>query len=189
MSLITNPFLRKLYDESVSQYEHAPKSFWTYLFKIKFPEEYFSYEQEKPASQKADPLRRVDGRLIYFEHSTMEIRVLCFHEAKKTFASDTDMQEVEGQAFEACATYCGNSHLTHVYALTTIGTLARLWKYSRGTGHLDPLFGSAGLMRREAYIDVDSEAAVEINRNFQLMKQFPPSRIATTVDSNVLVTV
>ncbi|OCL07913.1 hypothetical protein AOQ84DRAFT_341143 [Glonium stellatum] len=186
MSLITDNLRQQLYNEAVSNYEHASLSFWTYIFKVYFSETYFFYDREKPASEQADPLRRVDGQVKYFEEGSFRTRVLCFHEAKKTYASDDDMRVVEGQAFEACATYCGNSNLTHVFAITTIGTRARTWKYI--ANQLQPLSGSSGLLNRGAYIDANSTAASQISDSFNHMKQFPPSQIAGTGNSNIAVT-
>lgn len=57
--------------------------------------------------------------------------VFFFHEAKKAGQTDSQVHDVEGQAFEACGTYLqSNSQITHVYAVATIGTEARVWKYS-----------------------------------------------------------
>ncbi|KAF2189905.1 hypothetical protein K469DRAFT_659128 [Zopfia rhizophila CBS 207.26] len=179
MSLITNGFLRTLYNEAQSgTYEHTSISFWGYLLsKVYFAEDRFYVDAQKPASPN-DPLRRVDEQVKYFEHGTLKTRILCFHEGKKPGANTDDMRIVEGQAFEACATYCDSAGITHVYALTTIGIFARTWKYSHDTRKLTPHFGSAGLMNRAAYVDADSTHAAQLDQSFRHMKQFPPSEVA-----------
>jgi hypothetical protein len=179
MSLLTNAYLRVLYsDAQSSTYEHHSISFWGYLLsKVYFAEQFFYVDPQKPASPD-DPLRRVDEQVKYFENGTLKTRILCFHEGKKTEASANAVQSVEGQAFEACATYCqSNNNITHVYALTTIGTFARTWKYSHATKKLEPLFGSAGLLNLAAYVDADSSQATQLDKSFKHMKQFPPSAV------------
>ncbi|KAF2175339.1 hypothetical protein K469DRAFT_611132 [Zopfia rhizophila CBS 207.26] len=179
MSLVTTEFLRALYNEAQSgTYEHTSISFWGYLLsKVYFAEDHFYVDAQKPASPN-DPLRRVDEQVKYFEKGTLKTRILCFHEGKKPSANTDDMQVVEGQAFEACATYCDFAGINHVYALTTIGTLARTWKYSHGTRQLEPLFGSAGLLNRAAYVDADSAHASQLDQTFRHMKMIPPSEVA-----------
>ncbi|KAF2194754.1 hypothetical protein K469DRAFT_650693 [Zopfia rhizophila CBS 207.26] len=188
MSLITDPYLRTIYEEAKSVYEHAPMSFWTYFFNAHFPEKWFLYDREKPASEELDPARRVDAQLRYFEAGMKAIRVLCFHEAKKPNVPDSKMELVEGQAIEACATYCHNTHFTHVYAFTTIGTEARAWKYWREPGRVECLTDSMGTGVREAYIDVDSQEASKLLAALKHMKDYPPSRYAATAQSNVPAT-
>ncbi|KAF2185281.1 hypothetical protein K469DRAFT_708062 [Zopfia rhizophila CBS 207.26] len=166
MSLITNPYLRTIYEEAKSVYEHAPMSFWIYFFNAHFPEKWFLYNREKLASKELDPARRVDAQLRYFKAGMKAIRVLCFHEAKKPNVPDSKIELVEGQAIEAYATYCHNTHFTHVECLTD----------------------SMGTRVREAYIDVDSQEASKLLAVLKHMKDYPPSRYAATAQSNVPAT-
>jgi len=178
MSLLDgNVRLSRLYQiaQANSTDEHESQSFWNYyLSKVIFTEDAFYVDPGKPASAK-DPLRRVDLVVKYFEAETYIPRVLVFYEAKKHSSSKTQMRDVEGQAHEACATYCGNTGFTHVYAMTTLGTTARLWKFvAKST--LTPLFGSSKDIDRESYIDAASSQAYLIKDNLIRMKSFPPSQ-------------
>jgi hypothetical protein len=84
------------------------------------------------------------------------------------------MMDVEGQAHEACVTYCGTTEFTHVYAMTTLGTTAGLWKFEKDTG-LAPLFGSQQNLDRNSYIDANSPEAYRIKDGLTQMKNLPPS--------------
>ncbi|KAF9733708.1 hypothetical protein PMIN01_08051 [Paraphaeosphaeria minitans] len=178
MSLITNTFLRAFYQGVNPQNEHSAVTFWAYVFKVYFPEEHFLFDTQKPASH-SDPLRRVDGKLTYVENQTNRLMVLFFFEAKRTSQAQAEMQAVEGQAFEACGTFLSSQpHLSHIYAVTTIGTEARVWKYSADRTFLG-LGNSSPSGTRAAYIDADSAAASTLRSALLHMKQFPPSSYAT----------
>jgi len=155
MSLIAgNVRLNRLYQiaQANSTDEHESQSFWNYyLSKVIFTEDVFYVDPGKPALA-SDPLRRVDLVVKYFEAETYIPRVLIFYEAKKHSSSKSQMRDVEGQAHEACATYCGNTGLSHVYDMTTLGTTARLWKFVANST-LTSLFGSFKDMDRDSYID------------------------------------
>lgn len=181
MTLINTTFLRVLHNEAVPKYEHAPMSFWTYFFNLHFSEECFLYDREKPANEKLDPLRRVDAQLRYLETSTNAVQVLFFHEAKNNGAAQAKLVEVENQVYEACGIYCHEAKYSHVYAVTTIGTAARVWKYVKADGTLQPLTGSEGTGVRSAYIEVDSPDASKISAAVQHMKNFPPSSFSATL--------
>jgi hypothetical protein len=120
-------------------------------------------------------LRRVDVVVKYFEAETLKPRVLLFHEAKKQAASKSDVKTVELQANDACKTYCESSGFTHVFAMTTVGTSARLWKYESAGGRLTPLFGSSAFGDGDAYIDANSSNAHSIKNGLRHIKAFPPS--------------
>jgi len=177
MSLLNGDgYLYRLYQlaQANSTDEHESQSFWSYyLSKVIFVEKVFYVDPGKPASS-SDPLRRVDLVVKYFEAETYIPRVLIFHEAKKHAASGHHMRDVEGQAHEACATYCGSTRLTHVYAMTTLETTARLWNIEKDSG-LAPLFGSQQNIDRSSYIDVNSLEAHRIRDGLIQMKNLPPS--------------
>lgn len=180
MTLITNLYIKAYYDAVQPDNEHSALSFWSYFFKQSFPEPQFSYDRETPASS-ADPKRRVDGKMSYVENQTSRIMALFFHEGKRGKDGEgvSAMTAVEGQAFEACGTFMSeNPQLTHIYAITTIGTEARIWKYWRngtivGVGVPD----NSGV--RTAYIEANSPDAVKLSAGIQQMKAFPPSAYAT----------
>ncbi|KAF2194186.1 hypothetical protein K469DRAFT_548496 [Zopfia rhizophila CBS 207.26] len=168
----------KVANRGLRQHEHISISFWGYLLsKVYFAEDCFYVDAQKPASLN-NPLRRVDEQVKYFKKGTLKTRILRFHEGKKPGANTDDMQVVKGQAFEGCTTYCDFAEIDHVFALTTISTLVRTWKYLHSTRHLEPLFGTAGLLNRAAYVDADSTHVSQLNQSFKHMKTLLPSSVA-----------
>ena len=100
-----NEFFQSLYHSAhIPTLEVGSVSLWNYFTQQSFPENHFLHDTQVPASS-GDPLRCVDGALKYFEKDTLRTKVLFFHEAKKPGQADSQVQEVEGQAFEACGTY------------------------------------------------------------------------------------
>ena len=177
MALMYDQYFMAFHKEVLST-EHSAVSFWAYVFKRYFHEDHFLYDPQKPASEQ-DPLRRVDGKLSYVEKDTNNIMVLFFHEAKKRDSTGTALMEaVEAQAFEACGTYLwGKQALTHVYAVTTIGTRARVWKYTK-TG-AQSLTDSRPSGTLNAYIEASHPDSSKLRTALLHMKQFPPSVPAT----------
>lgn len=181
MSLLTNPVITAYYNAVGLNHENAAVAFWTVVVKGLFPEEPYAFVPQMPASAN-DPLRRVDGQLQYVEAGTFRIMVLFFYEAKRASQSPTEMTAVEGQAFEACGSFLNaNRQLTHIYAVTTIGTEARLWKclpdrtfqsLTVDSSQRAPPQGT-----RSAYIDANSPDAYKLRNGFLHMKQFPPSLV------------
>ena len=124
--------------------------------------------EEPPSS--ANTKRRVDIFVKYFEPPNYSIRILCFVEAKRPNADLTLVDEVEHQAFDACAAYLWTNKLQHIYAMTTIGTRARLWIYRPDSDYLEPLFGSQDLSDRSAYVEAHSSDAYKLTAGFHHMK-------------------
>jgi hypothetical protein len=180
MALVYDGFLQRWYDIAVgSPEEHNAMSFWNYLWNQYFHEKHFFYDREKPASRQ-DSRRRVDGVMTYMEKDTIEPRVLFFHEAKKAGQTDSQVRDVEGQAFEACGTYLqSRPEFTHVYAVTTIGTEARVWKASLLEDGFQSLVDDHPPGIRSAYIDAKSTDSKKLVQAINHMKQFPPSAYAT----------
>lgn len=177
MALMYDSLFTAFYND-VSSTEHSAVSFWAYVFKRYFNENHFFYDPQKPASEQ-DPLRRVDGKLSYVEKDTNGIMVLFFHEAKKRDLNETAlMNDVEAQAFEACGTHLRSKpNLSHVYAVTTIGTRARVWKYMKpGAQSAIDSFPSGNL---NAYIEASHQDSFRLRNAFIKMKQFLPSIPAT----------
>ena len=182
MSLLTTPALTAYYNAVRQNNESTAVAFWTLVFKTFFPEEQYNFVREMAASAN-DPQRRVDGQLQYVEAGTPRIMVLFFHEAKRASQSTTAMQEVEGQAFEACGTYLDYKRVSFVYAVTTIGTEARLWKYESDGNFRSLTVNSSGNAQpqgtRSAYIDANSVDAAQLRAGLLHMKQLPPSSAYT----------
>lgn len=93
-----------LWTEAQSQatVEWASRTFWQQLFaKYIFAEKNFLVAADEPPSP-ADPRRRVD--LVVRELGRKEPSVLIFIESKKPKATKKDLDDVESQALDACAT-------------------------------------------------------------------------------------
>ncbi|OCL10333.1 hypothetical protein AOQ84DRAFT_219697 [Glonium stellatum] len=175
MTLITNVYLKKLWEDAQANpsSEHHSISFWNYLLsKVVFASEGFIVDHQKPPSLD-DPNRKIDIVVKYFEDPDFKIKMLCFHEAKKPKATKYDIEIVESQAIDACETYCKGEGKDFIYAMTTIGTAARQWRYE--SGGFEPLFGPGDLADRSAYIEASSPDASQIRAGFEYMKKFPPS--------------
>ena len=130
MSLVTDTYLLQLWKaaQAASDVEAPGRTFWNQVLSkyIFVGKEYVVSSEEPPSS--ASTKRRVDIIVKYFESPKYSIRIFCFVEAKRPNADLSLIDEVEHQAFDACVSYLSTNKLQHIYAMTTVGTRARLWK-------------------------------------------------------------
>lgn len=122
--------------------------------------------EEPPSS--ADPKRRVD--LVVRVLGRKGPSVLIFLEAKKANATMNDLDDVEGQVLDACATYLRTHNLTHINAMTTVGTKARIWEYLEGSDYLTPIFGTEDLSELSEYVEAHSSDAYKIKEALETIK-------------------
>jgi len=61
-----------------------------------------------------------------------------------------DIEIVESQAINACKMYCEGEGKDFIYAITTINTIARQWRYE--LGGFEPLFRPGDLANYSTYI-------------------------------------
>ncbi|RMZ72816.1 hypothetical protein GMOD_00009866 [Pyrenophora seminiperda CCB06] len=102
---------------------------------------------------------------------------LFFFEAKKMGTAPSLMTQVENQAWRACRAYLAdNKNIGFIYAVTTIGTEARIWKYDRIT-HEESLTGNEPKGVRTAYIDAASPDSSLLRTALLAMKENPPTPI------------
>lgn len=175
--LIDNNYLHTLWKhvQFHPDREHATGTFWAYYLQKKvFPEEYFFYDTQVPSDPENHPDRKIDGVIRYFERGTYQLAILCVGEWKKAGASDLDMRRCEKQALEACETLCSSQGISFTYAMTVYGTNICLWKYTAGTGFLQPLwnFNKTGKNR---YIAMESQQTSFITSGFDTIKTNPPT--------------
>lgn len=171
MSLISDQYLLHLWREaqSLSTSEWASRSFWQQLLtKYIFDGKQFLVAAEEPPSS-ATPRRRVD--LVVRVLGRKGPSVLIFLEAKKPNASINDLDDVEGQVLEACATYLTTHDLPHINAMTTVGTKARVWVYVKGSDYLTPVFGSESLSDLAEYVEAHSSDASKIKEALEDIKK------------------
>ena len=96
--------------------------------------------------------------------------VLLFIESKKQKSNINDIDEVEHQAYTACAAYLVAYKLPSVKAMTTVGTKARMWECRRGDDYLNPLFGEASLSDVSQYIEAHSSEAGTLRKHLDACK-------------------
>ncbi|KAL9023818.1 MAG: hypothetical protein Q9196_006953, partial [Gyalolechia fulgens] len=99
---------------------------------------------------------KVDIVVKHIEPPALRIRRLCVVAVKKPNAL---IHDVERQAITACTSYLNSNNMSSVYAMTAIGTAARLWKYKKNDDYLTPMFGGDGLSDMNDYIEANSNAA------------------------------
>ena len=189
MSLVTDAYLFELWKaaQAASEAEAPGRTFWNQVLSkyIFVGKEYVVASEEPPSS--ANNKRRVDIVVKYFEPPNYSIRILCFVEAKRPNADLSLIDEVEHQAFDACAGYLSTNKLQHIYAMTTIGTRARLWIYRPDSDYLEPLFGSQDLSDRSAYVEAHSSDAQKLTEGFHQMKNMPPTSKVSTSKSGAVI--
>ena len=151
MSLIADDFLLRLWQDAQEKAdaEWASRTFWQQLLgKYLFAEKQFLVSAEEPPSAE-DSRRRVD--LVIKDLGRPEPSVLVFIGTKKKNATIGDIDDVEHQALDACATYLVTYRMRSIKAMTTIGTKARLWNYVADDDYLTLIFGSDALSDASEY--------------------------------------
>lgn len=177
MSLFTNPYVRTLWDLALSQPEAINPSqvFWQFvLSKYFFPElQYCLQFSWTPVSHQLLEQAHNTGRLNIVIQSigasaTNPISLICVVESG---APNSDALTIENIALDQCAEHVMTHGLSFVYAMTTVGTTAMLWKYHPRAGiqpRLEPL------ITYPTYIDADSPDIDLLENWFQIMKREPP---------------
>ncbi len=171
MSLISDDYLLGLWSDAQSQptSEWPSRRFWQqFLTKYIFDGKQFLVAAEEPSSS-ATPRRRVE--LIVRVLGRKGPSVLIFLEAKKPSATTNDLDDVEGQVLEACATYLTAHGLTHINAMTTVGTKARVWEYVKDSDYLTPIFGSESLSDISEYVEAHSSDGFKIKDALENIKK------------------
>jgi len=169
MSLVTPGVVRKLYNDANAPQaqEHETITFWEYLFNKRYftGEAWFVASQKPPSTEVEDRRRRIDLNVNYFDGASGEIKIVAIVEGKRASTQPAVVEQVEAQAYQACAARCRSGG--SVWAITVIGTAARVWKYTTVpipswecvTGGDQPEF--------RWYIDADWPTAAQIDRAFR----------------------
>jgi hypothetical protein len=114
--------------------------------------------QQPPTSERGDR-RRVETTVEVLQDSLQKLVV----EAKHHDASQDEIQEVEGQAYSGCMKYLKYSGRTAMYAMTAVGTRARLWTVHRNEDYLEPYVPNGfGLAKIAEYIEANSTEGYQI---------------------------
>ncbi len=154
MSVINTPQLHKLWKDAQDRPEWAPTKFWEYVFKQKaFSGHQWIVASQQPPTYDEEELRRVD-LLVERVDDKADTTTLLFMKATRAQATVSDIETVEYQVFTAC---CANLLATKrkgIWAMTCVGTTARLWAYKLKADYLTPFFPlGLGLPKRAEYVE------------------------------------
>lgn len=170
MFLISDGYLLNLWEEAQNQSisEWVFRSFWQQLLtKYIFDGKQFLVAAKVQPSS-ATPRQRVDHviRVLGWK----EPSVFIFLEAKKPNATINNLDNIEGQVLEACATYLTTHDLTHINAMTIVGTKARVWEYVKDSNYLTPTFGFESLSDLSEYVEAHLSDAFKIKAALEDIK-------------------
>lgn len=178
MSLLRNSHVRTLWDAVQHRPEErqTARDFWEYvLSKDYFPEsDYFITSHWTPTSpqllwdlygtERSNFVVKAIGAL-----NPASISLVCVVEC----GSSNDLPiMIEAYALDACAQHLAITGLSWVYAMTTVGTTAMLWKYVPRAGtqpRLEPLIHTS------TYLEADRPDMLLIGNWFDAMKRNPPA--------------
>lgn len=182
MSLLTDAIIRSLWDEAVAmpKEKHPSQTFWEYLLSNKyFTEAWFSL----PLIWSPSTIELIAGEFSMRQNLSINIVVPApdgtsisnittrIFLVVESGPSDQPPKHVERLAIDACKAHLKSTGLTFVYAMTTIGTSAMMWKYQHHEGFMPCL---EPLTYWDAYIEADSEQASRFSDWFDRMKEAPP---------------
>lgn len=178
MSLLKNEYIRTIWNKT----QEAPdttkpgRDFWLYvLSKIFFPG--IEYSTTIDAAPVSAQLRRSLGGLdrlnILIEKigglSPERVSLVCVVESG---APNLPAHDVEARALDACAHYLETTGFTWLYAMTTLGTSAMLWKYAPQPGRQPEL---EQLCLTTSYVDADDVEMITLATCLEQMKRNPPA--------------
>ncbi|OQE92047.1 hypothetical protein PENNAL_c0008G01770 [Penicillium nalgiovense] len=176
MSLITDVTLMGLWEKAQvqSSSERASVRLWIQLWiRHLFSEKDWVVSLEKPP--EGSGRRLVDITIEYLSEDKV-LTVLAFHKVNPPTAWPQDVEEAEGEAFDACMRYLGeHPAFQYVYAFISFGKKVRGWRCARDDHRLFPLFGSKALAERTQYVEVHSSEAQLIKQAVQTMRALPPT--------------
>lgn len=176
MSLLTNPYVRTLWDSVLTAPDEINPSrvFWHYVLSKTFFAELpyclpcFYTPTSPQLLEEMHGICRLNVVVQYIASDPIDI--ICVVES----GSPNDaIGVIEHRALDACDQHLRNHGLSFIYAMTTVGTQAKLWKYTPRAGmqpQLEPLFPSPTY----SYIEADAPAAYLLELGFFLMKSDRP---------------
>ncbi|RSL48036.1 hypothetical protein CEP54_013127 [Fusarium duplospermum] len=156
MSIINTPRLDRLWQEAQIHAEWATTRLWEYIFNhIVFKDEKWVVSSQQPATHQEGELRRVDLVVEKMNSDATKVETVLFIEAKRATASTADIEEAEHQAFTAVCAYCIDTQVKYVWAMTCIGSAARLWAFKDGHLYLTPFVPEGeGLSDKSEYLEI-----------------------------------
>lgn len=175
MSIITNHALLCLWQDAQDHPEWATTRLWEHIFnRIVFSTEPWLVSSQQPPTHTPGDLRRVDLVVEQVDSASKTTMTLLFVEAKRASALPNDIAEVETQAYTAACAYAVDSGSTDpIWAMTCVGSLARLWIFDWDQYFLVPYFpGTYGVANRSEYIEI-SQQGVRLLEHLNYIKKHP----------------
>lgn len=156
MSIINTDRLDRLWQEAQIHPEWATTRLWEYIFNhIIFKDEKWVVSSQQPATHQEGELRRVDLVVEKMNSDATKVESVLFIEAKRASASTADIQAAEHQIFTAGYAYCIDAEVENVWAMTCIGSAARLWIVNNEVDYPIPFVPKgSGLSERSEYLEI-----------------------------------
>ncbi|EPE05603.1 hypothetical protein F503_02342 [Ophiostoma piceae UAMH 11346] len=186
MSIITTSMLQSLWtDVQQVPLEWATTRFWEYIFnRIVFHRDPWVVSSQQPPLHDPGVARRVDLVVERIDPATGSRGTVLFVEMKRTSATQTELTECELQAYTAGCEYFTGTGMARVWAMTCIGSEARLWIFDVSQGFLVPYFPTShGKAVRAEYVEVSGPGGTQLLRCLDYIKlhPVPPEEIVTEV--------
>lgn len=140
MSIITTPVLLSLWTDAQYHPDWATTRFWEYLIRNVFNQDDWVVSSQQPPSHNPRVGRRVDLLVEHIEPATGISSTILFMEMKRAAASQTELTACEHQAFTGGCEYSIDTNMSRVWAMTCIGSQARLWIVEKSREYLIPYF-------------------------------------------------
>lgn len=174
MSIINTPRLDRLWQEAQIYPEWATTRLWEYIFNHTiFKDEKWVVSSQQPTSRQEGELRRVDLVVEKMNSDATKVETVLFIEAKRASASTDDIKEAEHQAFTATCAYCIDTGAESIWAMTCIGSVARLWAFKNGHIYLTPFVPEGdGLSERSEYLEIAIDGQT-IKAGLEYIKRHP----------------
>jgi hypothetical protein len=169
MSIVTTDVEFILWREAQRNLEWSTTKFWEHKLQKVFPaaDGWVVSSQQPPTSERGDR-RRVETTVEVLQDSLQKLLVV---EAKHHNAPQDEIQEVEAQAYNGCMKYLKYSGRTAMYAMTVVGTRARLWTVHQKEDYLEPYIpNDRGLAAIGEYIEANSTEGYQIMEGLEQTK-------------------
>lgn len=174
MSIVNTPILKVLWKRANANPEAKTTAFWEAYINSEFPiKDNYAVASQQPPNDAPGNLRRVDLTVDKLINESLLHRLFIF-EAKKSSASQSEIDDLEIQGFEACVQHLRYTEREHMYAMTVIGTSARLWIAHIGEGYLTPWIPKGITLSYKAeYIPAHSNDGYRIAEGFKYIRKHP----------------
>ncbi|KAH6667179.1 hypothetical protein B0J14DRAFT_440315, partial [Halenospora varia] len=170
MSIVNTVVEHILWNDAQKHNEWASTKFWEHKLQKAYPaaDGWIVSSQQPPTRDKSDR-RRVETTVECLHGESLQ--KLQIVECKDHNASQSQIDEVEHQAYNACLKYLKHSGRSEMYAMTTIGTRARLWVARQTETYLEPFVPmSTGVSAIDEYIEAHSTDGHLITDGWEYMK-------------------